>query len=248
MKLSQFSSPTSLTTGLVILFAVSTLLLTSPGCIISSPFQHVVREEDFGAWKYRATTEEDGWTMVQVLYDDRSLDEVQAFIAANKKMGQELSSYREQPFHGLITFRRPLSIEEFQRLIADSGVATSRIKSYGFQARSTTSKWWFGGAPQGETLIDEGAINRVLDTRRSKVGSADLLGIVYVETSLTPSEYQHVISDSRVALIDVTREIVKERLKNTPGVNMNKVSFAVGSPYGAIEKFELVEKGKNDDS
>jgi len=225
--------------GLVLLTVLAgASLLPSRGIAVSST--RVVKEvksEDFGAWAYRATLEQDGWTSVWVDRKERTPAGLRAFIAASREMGQTLSAMRGKPFHAVITFNRPLPPTEFEQMTTDTGIPLDRITGYTMRGVSTNSKWWVGGAPQRGTLIDESTVNGALEDLHRHDQGATILGVVYFVASLTPDEYQHLSRDERVAVIDVTQDVVRDRLSKVKEVDPSKVSFAVGSPYYQIEQF-----------
>lgn len=174
-----------------------------------------VQERTHPGWSYRAYREADGFVMAKVTYDRSTVAGVKAYAKANEASAQRQIARGQSTLEAEITFRRLLSADEFRAVMAQSGVPLSRISGYHIRALGTDGHWLtMGGAPtNGELISQTAVIDRQMSNLQRHDPDARLSGVAFADATLTPAEYQILLSHPDVFMIDVVKSEIRGDLK-----------------------------------
>lgn len=181
-----------------------------------------VQERTYPGWSYRAYREADGFVLAKVTYDRGTVAGVKAYAKANEASARRQIARGQTALETEITFRRLLSTDEFRAVLAQSGVPLSRISGYHLRAVTADGQWvTMGGAPTtGELIGQTEVIDRQMSNIQRHDPDARFAGVAFAEATLTPAEYQILLSHPDVFMIDVVKSEIRGDLKQR-GVPMS---------------------------
>lgn len=224
----------------VVLVAVS--LVAAAISTIAANFRapESFEEVRFNGWSYQRGTDPDGATTVAVNFDRSTVTALEQYAQVNRRLAKQLVADGEKTANVLVTFRRPVNIDEF-RTWASSGI----MSVVGFQIRLTTPNGipytLFGAHTNGE-LVSQVDVQRNLDNLASRRGATEVKGVIVADGRIDLAAYDRLTNDPRVFIADVTRTVVSNHLKQTvPGIDLDKVNVRVAPLYGSMEQLGLVQ-------
>lgn len=211
------------------------VLATGTGGAASQQFAQV----RFDGWGYTLVAPADGSGVTEafVKYDAATATDLQRYAATNRVLAQQLAAKRQPELAASVSFRRPLSVDEFRAWAARVPL---RIES--FQLRlmgSEGQRWTLGGTPSQGNLIATDDLQRNL-THLATKGVTDLRGVITVEGRIKVTAYDRLANDPAVFLADVTRSAVASHVSETvPAVDANRLTVLVSPAFWRMEELGL---------
>ncbi len=197
-----------------------------------------VASETFQDWQYQIWTESDGYSLAQVEYKADTIQSLQNYVALNKALTAQLFQDGLKDFAVIVTFNRPLPLDDFR-----AWVAATHLNVNGFTLRVMAkdgSRVTVGGAPTGGQLIEDARLKSILD-RVAEHGATDVRGFISVEGVVAAADYNQLIANNDVFLVDVTRSVIRQRLaKVAPSVHLDLSAIVVPPTFPIMEDLGLV--------
>lgn len=229
---------TSVRAGLVLSLAallsfILTYLLT--GNARGTP--QYLAQARFDGWGYTAIAAPDGSIRVQVNYDRASVADLYRYVETNRALARQLATDGQAELAVTVSFRRPLTIAEFQTWAAH---APLQIREYQIRLRDAQGRrWTLGGAPSGGILISPTDLQRHLIYLASR-GATDVQGVIVAEGTVAASVYDRLAADPDVFLADVTRSAAAAHLLRTVrGLDPRRLEATVAPAFSWMEDLGL---------
>lgn len=194
---------------------------------------------DFGAWRYSVTAEGPDSAEVAIAYDKRSADGLRAYAQANNALGRQLQA-SGTPINGtVITFKRPLSLDEFTAFVANHKL---QVSDYTMRMTAPGGhRWTIGGAPVNGELVPRGFLDREINFVRGRAPDAMFNGVVDATLSFDGAGYAQLQAHPDVFLIDVTKTVILQELKQRkPQLDERKFIVDASRPYWFLENQGLL--------
>lgn len=200
----------------------------------SAPTSPQPDARDFGAWRYMVNAEGTDSATVTVAYDKQSVGGLRAFAVANAALARQLQASGVTRADVVVTFKRPLSLDEFANLAADHGL---KVGNYTLRMTAANGqRWTVGGAPVDRELIPRSFLDREIAFVRSKAPEATLDGVVDATISLDMAQYAKLHAVPDVFLIDVTAAVVLQELRQRNSrLEERKLTVDASRPYWFME-------------
>ena len=202
-----------------------------------TPAIEILREHDFGAWKYVASRGGDAGLYAWVSYNSGSIAGIQAFADANRILANQLASGSGEVQIDL-TFRDYVAPAQFRTWAASMGlqVADSGVRFIEHSGMRGT----LGLPAQGSDFLPQGPIDDLLTTTDPNRGAPlTLRGVFYTRGSINAQQLTAIAADPLVFLPDVTANIVHNELREIGIPNADTVRANAGSPFYQMEDFGL---------
>lgn len=215
------------------LAALVTFLLTFTAA--GTP-QHLARA-NFDGWSYTAVSDPDGFPLAQINYDHTSVAALRHYAQVNSALAHQLLADGESQLSVTVTFRRPLSIDEFRSWAARVPLQVSgyQLRIFGQDGRT----WTLGGGPSGRELVSEPDLQRNLARLASK-GATDIRGMIAVDGQIASSAYDQLTGDPFVFLADVTRSAAAAHIaKTVSGIDNSRLVVTVPPAFADMERLGL---------
>lgn len=183
----------------------------------------------FDGWGYTAMAAPDGSIRVQVNYDRASVADLYRYVETNRALARQLATDGQAELAVTVSFRRPLTIAEFQTWAAR---APPQIREYQIRLRDAQGRrWTLGGAPSGGTLISPTDLQRHLIHLASR-GATDVQGVIVAEGTVAASVYDRLAADPDVFLADVTRSAAAAHpLRTVRGLDPRRLEVTVAPAF-----------------
>ena len=198
----------------------------------AAPVPPVTR--DFGAWQYSVTIEGSDSAEVAVTFDKRSANGLRAYAQANNALGRQFQASGTPLVDTVITFKGPLSLEEFAALVADYNL---QVSDYTMRMTAPDGqRWTIGGAPVNGELIPRGLLDREVGFVGSRAPGAVFNGVVDVTASFDGAGYVKLQAHPDVFIIDVTKTVILQELKQRkPQLDRRNLVVDASRPYWFLE-------------
>lgn len=197
--------------------------------------------EQLDGWGYVAATD-GNQTSVIVLYEELTQSGVKAFDEANRRLANQVAG----PVSVSVVFQRPLSVDEFKELVQQTKLS---IQSYTMRAVDVAgTRITIDGAPDGNTLVPQGMLERMLSHAKDDFSGFTFKGIITVEATANPAQLRKLLADERVFTTDVSRAVATEHARaklaaHNPNVAQLPTSSRLATPlYWVMEDVGLAGK------
>ena len=209
-------------------------------------------------WVFRFPPEEtvvlyhnrhDGWEVwvkreglvvwASVGYDTSTMEGVQVYVEANRRLAPEVFSDPERLIPVEVTFDRPLGIEAFRSLVAKAEMKVDR-----YQLRGFDSDGWrvtVEGKPSGGILVPESMLQEFADRAAQRGRPYKLAGVYLVVGEINRAGYEFLSSADEVFLIDVMKSVVQEEIEQGADLTIPMEKITVSSPYYILEDAGLTD-------
>ncbi len=219
-------------------------------------------EVSIGTWKFRHTivaADPSGNYMIAVDYPAKSTADIQAAVAAMDSHAADILR-TEGSLKATIVFKRPLSVPEFTKFVADVGISPTgsivrALQPDGTRITIGVPPVWapdprgirqIGQSSAGQPAFDIEAYNRVVNNIKSLKQTADqtaepkVLGVISTDTTLTRSEYAKVRQMPDVFAVDVLKDaVIRSVKKQNSSASPNKIQVRDSNLYWAMEDVGL---------
>jgi hypothetical protein len=194
----------------------------------------------FDGWGYTVFAEPDGSgaTRAHIEYDRATPADLHKYAATNRALARELTNKGHSTLWVTVSFRRPLSVPEFQ---AWANSVALRVDDFQLRLLGPDGRrWTLGGAPSGGELIRAADLQRTLDRLAAK-GVTNLQGVIVAEGQIAAASYERLATDPAVFLADVTPSAAAAHIAATvPTVDQARLSVVVAPVFAALEDLGLV--------
>jgi hypothetical protein len=198
----------------------------------------VVKEHDFGTWRYKVTRPDvPGATQSatmhgRITYDSSSIAALKAFAAETHRLAASLAADK-RPAQVEVTFNSYLQIDQYRKWVAKTGFVPE-IADVRF-VDQTGQRWGGGVSPEG----NEVAPAYQLDMASRGLSNLSLKGVYAVRGSIPADRLAAIVSDPTVFLADVTPTIVRRELEQQLGGPVPSLNILVETPFWQMEDFGL---------
>lgn len=198
--------------------------------------QHLA-EARFDGWGYTIVADPDGFTRAQIEYDRATVEDLRKYVATNQSLARQLAADGYTELLVTISFRRPLSVDEFRSWAARMPL---RVTDYQLRIIGTDGqRWTLGGSPSNGELVSDSDLQRNL-AHLSDKGATDLRGVIVVEGQVDASAYTKLAADPDVFLADVTRTATAAHVKNNVGgIDHTRLALLVAPAFSWMEDLGL---------
>lgn len=185
-----------------------------------------------------AQQEQGSSATIAISYEHTTLAGLRAFKQANLELAKQLRSTGTHSYEALVTFNRPLSLNEFTDLVAKNNLSA---KTYTLRMIAPDGqRWTIFGAPEGGVLVPEERLNTQKGFILEHAQGAAFSGVVDVELSLDASQYDTLQNLEGVFLVDVTRTLAKQdTMQSMVGVAERSIYVDAPHPYWFMEDIGL---------
>lgn len=180
-------------------------------------YQVMVTDSDAGANKYSAG----------VMYDTSSAAGINAYVQANKTQAPTVFA-KHATLKALVTFARPLSFDEFRKLMGHSGITVESFGIRGIDPDGTRSTIF--GKPKGADIAGEKVWQDVK-------GNSKFKGFFSANATLNAGAYGTLTQSADVYLVDIMDAAVRDEV--TSQYSPNNVQLK--SPYWDMEDLGMVK-------
>lgn len=222
---------TYLRLGLVFSFAA---LATFATVYIASGTPQQLAQARFDGWGYTLVLDPGGAPIAQVQYDQATMADLQRYAQTNRVLARQLVADGEKDMSVLVTFRRPLSVDEFR---AWASRAPLRVKDYQFHAVGADGRpWTLGAAPSSGELVSGADLQSVLDHLKARGNALEVRGVVVVDGQVDAARYEQLADAPSVFLADVTRPAAAAHIKKTVrGFDHSRLAVVVPPAFARLE-------------
>ncbi len=143
------------------------------------------------------------------------------------------------PLYMVITFRWPLSPEEFTQLIAESEMHVTKYRIRVIDGRGARAT--IGGQPSANERIPAGMLSTAIEgIEQASGGRAELKGFFETQGIVYQEGYRRLLAHPKVFLVDVSVTLAHQILQSRGWkVRLDEIQFAGGSPYWDMEDLGL---------
>ena len=189
----------------------------------------------------------DGWTISidqpdfngvatsRVDFKLKTLADVEKYRKTNKDIAGTLKSSNAN-LSATVTLNKAKTIPEF-----NSWVAIHKLSVENFQIRALDDKgnrWTIGGDTEAGVVSDVNA-TRILEKLKSN-GLQKPIGIFAFEASLQANQYDSLISDGDVFLVDITKAQIQAEASRIGGAKLSKLNMLVPNAYEFVENGTMI--------
>ena len=195
-------------------------------------------EKSFGNWKYAVFQNNDDDAEISIGYDHRSVQSLKAFAQTNKDLAKQLQARGTTTFEALITFSRPLSLEEFNAMVRKHNLS---VNTYTIRMITPNGhRWTITGSPEGGVLVPEQRLKTAKTFALTHSPDAIFAGIVDVEASFNTTQLESLHATPGIFLVDLTRTLVKQEVRQA-FTKVQEAKLAVNGvhPYWFMEDLNL---------
>ena len=203
------------------------------------------------AIQYIGNVDDTGSPFGMVMYDASSPQSLQAYASASQSKGQSLVASGVGQLYVWITFRQPLEINSFESLARRDNL---QVKRYSLRAMGQKgTRITISGGPDDGSIVPSARLDSAMnDIQVHESKQAQLKGVYEAVGVISATDYQELLRDPRVFMIDVTGTLIY----NDPGfqnkTHMSWDEFTAkfqidggpGGPYWYVEDYGL-GKGNN---
>lgn len=222
--------------ALVLFAAITALGLANASA--GPPPPELIASETFPGWGYQVWAEPDGYMSARIDYKRDSVQALRNYVTVNKTLANQLRSEGLSEFVVIVTFKRPIALDDFWAWVA---VNPLKVNSYTLRVLAKDgSRVTIGGAPSEESPREaEAHLRRILGIV-ARHGATDVQGIMSVEGVLSATDYDKLVADKNIFLVDVTRSAVLQRLmKIAPQVRLKVQAIMVPLAFPDMEDLGL---------
>lgn len=212
------------------------------------PPQPIV-SRSYDSWSFSAARLASGRVRVTVDYDATSRAGIEAFAGAMRAEGARLLREGEQEFDVLVTFRRPLSTEEFQALVTSGDMAVRGYTIRTFQSdglRGTTGQAAGGDKTvtvTGREFADSvaGLMAQLGDPAFQPRGDKRVTGwgFISVEGTVNAAGYLAFVAAAETYVVNVGATIALREVRNIEGRRPREYEVRGMSPYWWMENYGI---------
>lgn len=204
--------------------------LTLPVITVTPPFipeeaSLLVREGDFGVWKYRAVRNDFAGLKANVTYDHATISDLQAYVAANRALIPGIAQAGGTAEIAL-SFHMPVAPAQFRTWAREKGLQVRQAQL----AVGSSTTLMIGGT-EYDALPQESI---------DSFAFSGMGGVFGVYGSVDAARLSEIASDPHVFLVDVTPAWVRRDLIQAGVPDAAQVNIQVALPFGWMEKLGMV--------
>ncbi len=196
--------------------------------------------------EYIGNVDDSGAPYGVVMYDAGSPEGLQHYADASQAQGQALVDSGVEELYVWITFRRPVEINAFAPLAEHFNL---QVKRYAMRAIGQNGdRIGIMGAPEGSVMVPASQLDRaVKGVQQHENNQAQLQGVFEVIGVIGANDYQRLLRDPRIFMIDVTGTLIYHDPNFQDQTHLNWDEFVArfqidgshGGPYWYVEDFGL---------